>query len=130
MDIEESQIEFDFREILYQIQISKQKKTRARHETINGRLKKIKCLSMVYRHQVEKHVIVFQAVVCIVQLSFNCGEKPYQCSYWKVECPILCFFWNWLCIKTTLTLKLKLRNYIVYDICYNIKNKTFNISNI
>ena len=57
------------------------KKSRTRHETINGRFKQFSCLSMTYRHSVDKHGIIFRAVACIVQISFECGEKPFQVNY-------------------------------------------------
>ena len=56
-------------------------KARKRHETVNGRLKKFKALSELYRHDIGTHSYVFQAVVVLVQLSFNNGEKPYQVHY-------------------------------------------------
>ena len=57
------------------------KKVRSRHETINGRLKKFKCLSETYRHDMGTHRYVFRAVVVLVQLSFLIGEKQYQVKY-------------------------------------------------
>lgn len=56
-------------------------RARSRHETINGRLKSWACLREVWRHPLEKHKIVFAAVVVITQITFNVGEGPFQCFY-------------------------------------------------
>ena len=52
---------------------------RARHETVNGMLKVFNCLKMPFRHNVEKHGIVFGAVANIVNLKIAMG------STWNVE---------------------------------------------
>lgn len=57
------------------------RKARARHETVNGRLKKFGCLSQRFRHPLAKHGAVFTAVAVVTQLSFDLGERPFPCSY-------------------------------------------------
>ena len=53
---------------------------RARHETVNGRLKQWKALSSRWRHDKDKHHIVFRAVAVIVQLRIMNGFPPFQCD--------------------------------------------------
>ena len=47
---------------------------RARHETINGRLKKWTILKNVFHHDITKHHIVFGAIAVIEQN----GRPPFQ----------------------------------------------------
>jgi hypothetical protein len=42
---------------------------RARHEAINGRIARFAVMSDVFRHDMSKHVVFFQAIVVVVQLS-------------------------------------------------------------
>ena len=56
-------------------------KARARHETVNARLKDWKCLSSTYRHRIQSHKYVFKAVAVCTQLSFENGEPPFQVRY-------------------------------------------------
>ena len=56
-------------------------RARARHETINSRLKTFKCLSVKFRHPLEKHVTFFGAVTVFVQVGIMNGEKPWQLAY-------------------------------------------------
>lgn len=44
---------------------------RARHETLNKRLKEFKVLKHVYRHRLSKHVICFYAVANITQIALE-----------------------------------------------------------
>jgi hypothetical protein len=44
---------------------------RARHETLNARLKNFGCLSSVWRHDLSKHRICFFSAVIITQLSLE-----------------------------------------------------------
>ena len=39
---------------------------RARHETLNGRMKNYKMLSHVWQHELEKHSIAFYAVAAVI----------------------------------------------------------------
>jgi hypothetical protein len=54
---------------------------RARHETVNRRLKQWGCLKNVWRHERPLHKKVFAAVAVITQLAFENGEPPYQVRY-------------------------------------------------
>ena len=54
---------------------------RARHETINKRLKVFNALHDTWRHDISKHKYAIKAIVTLVQLSFERGEKPFQCKY-------------------------------------------------
>ena len=51
---------------------------RARHETINRRIKTWMILGGKYRHGLNKHGIIFQAVLVIEQLSMENGHPPFQ----------------------------------------------------
>ena len=48
---------------------------RARHETVNGRMKNFLALKCVFRHDRSKHTLVFRAAAVIVQLTLK-HEKP------------------------------------------------------
>jgi DDE superfamily endonuclease len=50
---------------------------RARHEDVNGRLKRFEILTDRFRHHVSKHKIAFEAVCVLVQYSFENGN-PLQ----------------------------------------------------
>lgn len=56
-------------------------RARARHETVNGRLKNWGCLTTKFRHSVSCHKLCFVAVAVITQISFECGEGPYFTRY-------------------------------------------------
>jgi len=58
---------------------------RARHETINGRLKQWNCLGHRWRHDRDKHHIAFRAVVAITQIEMDNGERPSQVQYDDVD---------------------------------------------
>jgi hypothetical protein len=49
------------------------KNIKARQEQINSRFKNWSCLSNVFRHGVDKHFSVFQAVAVITQLEIELG---------------------------------------------------------
>jgi hypothetical protein len=51
---------------------------RARHETVNGKLKVFKVLQGCFRHDRFFHNYVMRAVVNVVQLSFENGEGPFH----------------------------------------------------
>ena len=53
---------------------------RARHETVNGRLKSWRCMSTRFRHDKEKHHEVFKAVVILEQIKITHGNPPFQCD--------------------------------------------------
>ncbi len=56
-------------------------RARARHETVNRRLKQWGCLKQTFRHDRHKHKEVFAVVAVITQLAFDNGEGPFQCCY-------------------------------------------------
>ena len=53
------------------------RRTRARHETFNGRIKAFKILAERFRNGVDKHKIVFEAVCVIVQYDMENGHPMF-----------------------------------------------------
>jgi DDE superfamily endonuclease len=51
---------------------------RARHETINGRLKVWMILKYLFRHPLVKHHIAFRAVLVLEQIEIENGHRPFQ----------------------------------------------------
>jgi hypothetical protein len=51
---------------------------RARHETINGRLKTWGILKNVFRHVPDKHHFAFRSVLVFIQISIESGYPPFQ----------------------------------------------------
>ena len=51
---------------------------RARHETVNKRIKQFGALSIKYRHDILKHSTVVKAAVVLTQLSIDQGEKLFD----------------------------------------------------
>ena len=58
-----------------------QGRVRARHETLNGRLKNWGILSQVYRHDIRRHGEVFRACATITQLTIDDGEPLFEVAY-------------------------------------------------
>lgn len=58
-----------------------QSTVRARHETANRRFKQWNILSRVFRHDLEKHQSVFEAVAVITQLSIENGGPLFDVEY-------------------------------------------------
>ena len=58
-----------------------QGRVRARHETLNGRLKNWGILSQVYRHNVLQHGMVFRACAVVTQLTIENGEPLFEVEY-------------------------------------------------
>jgi len=54
---------------------------RARHETINARLKKWGVLKQEFRHHRSKHGQCFEAVAAVTQLEIQNGCPPFQVDY-------------------------------------------------
>jgi DDE superfamily endonuclease len=54
---------------------------RSRHETVNARFKQFGVLAQVFRHQPEKHGIVFNAVAIITQLCLMYDQPLFQIYY-------------------------------------------------
>ena len=55
-----------------------EKRILARHETLNGRLKKFNALGNKFRHCLKKHPMVFHACVNLLQVSIDNGERLFQ----------------------------------------------------
>jgi DDE superfamily endonuclease len=53
-------------------------RARARHESFNGRLKTFKSLENRFRHGLDKHKIVFEAVCVIVQYQMENGSPLFN----------------------------------------------------
>ena len=54
---------------------------RARHETVNRRLKQFGCLKQQFRHPIHKYSSVFCAVVAIVQISLENGHPLFDLAH-------------------------------------------------
>jgi DDE superfamily endonuclease len=55
---------------------------RARHETINKRIKQFNVLRSTFRHDLEKHGFCFHAAANITQLIIEHEEPPFQVEYY------------------------------------------------
>jgi hypothetical protein len=53
-------------------------RARARHETINARLKNFRILDTRFRHGMAKHHIVFEVICVIVQYQFELGSVLFE----------------------------------------------------
>ena len=57
-------------------------RARARHETVNRRLKEWHCLSAPFRHNkghdVTNHALIFDAVVVLTQLSISLNNSVFE----------------------------------------------------
>ena len=51
---------------------------RARHETVNRRLKQWQSLQQIWRHDRSKHEHVFQSVCVLTQIEFENHRPPFQ----------------------------------------------------
>jgi hypothetical protein len=58
-----------------------QGRARARHETLNGRLKNWGILSQVFRHDILCHGEVFRACAVVTQLTIDDGEPLFEVEY-------------------------------------------------
>jgi hypothetical protein len=54
---------------------------RARHETVNCRLKSFKILSTPFRNEISKHWMCFHAIANMVQLELENDRPLYQVHY-------------------------------------------------
>jgi len=54
---------------------------RARHETVNKRFKQFAALKQVFRHDLDKHKPVFEAIAVLTQLGISLNEPLYQVQY-------------------------------------------------
>jgi len=62
-------------------------KARARHETVNGRIKTWGICKFVYRHDIKKHHLVVRGAAVIEMLKMQLGDGPFQVG--DLEDPIL-----------------------------------------
>ena len=62
---------------------------RARHETLNGRLKNWGCLRQIYRHDRNKHHMLLQTAAVVIQVNISIGNRLFQVTNYK-DCAILC----------------------------------------
>lgn len=53
-------------------------RVRARHETINARLKKFGILEQRYRHNILQHGVIFRAVAVMIQLEIESGHPLFS----------------------------------------------------
>ena len=58
-----------------------QGRARARHETLNGRLKNWGILSQFFRHYIMTHGDVFRACAVVTQLTVENGEPLFEVEY-------------------------------------------------
>ena len=58
-----------------------QGRVRARHETLNGRLKNWGILSQVFCHHITMHGDVFRACAVVTQLTIKNGEPLFEVEY-------------------------------------------------
>ncbi len=61
--------------------LAMQARVRARHETINGRLKNWGILAQVFRHDIRCHGEVFRACAVLTQLTIEQGEPHFSVEY-------------------------------------------------
>lgn len=55
-----------------------EKRILARHETLNGRIKEFAIMTNRFRNNLKKHPEVFHAVVNVLQVSIDNGEKLFD----------------------------------------------------
>ena len=58
-----------------------QGRVRARHETLNGRLKTWGILSQIFRHNILRHGKVLRACAVLTQLAIEDGKKLFEVEY-------------------------------------------------
>ncbi|KAL3762380.1 hypothetical protein ACHAW5_000642 [Stephanodiscus triporus] len=56
-------------------------RARARHETLNGRLKNWGILRQVFRHRIQLHGTVFRACAVVTQVGILIGESLFEVEY-------------------------------------------------
>jgi DDE superfamily endonuclease len=54
------------------------KRARARHETVNCRVKSFRIVAEQWRHSTDKHQIAFEAVCVIVQYEMESGKPLFK----------------------------------------------------
>ena len=68
-----------------------QGRVRARHETLNGRLKNWRILSQVFRHHISRHGDVFRACAVVTQPPMENGEPLFKVEYQDYNKLIPCY---------------------------------------
>jgi hypothetical protein len=58
------------------------KLARARHETVNSRLKRFNILRKLYRHDLHNHSSVFHTIAIITQIGIEAGEILFDIDYY------------------------------------------------
>ena len=53
-------------------------KLRARHKTVNKRLKQFRCLGDTFRHDRKKYGLIFTASIVLTQISIDLGDILFQ----------------------------------------------------
>jgi len=66
-------------------QVKVKKNVRARHETVNRRLKQWGCLSQTFRHELPKHRPIFRAIVVITQIMLQNGHPLFAVDYKTID---------------------------------------------
>ena len=56
-------------------------RVRARHETVNKRMKDFACLDVFFRHSIDLHSLCFRSVAVLTQLSFENGQPLFNAEY-------------------------------------------------
>ena len=59
---------------------------RACHESINGKLKRWGILRQLFRHDRNKHHIVFKACITLTQLLIDYGERSFKVEQYDAKC--------------------------------------------
>jgi hypothetical protein len=55
---------------------------RARHETVNGRIKNFRILKDIYRSNLDDHGLVFKACAVIIQIAIQTDEPLFEVVYY------------------------------------------------
>jgi hypothetical protein len=51
---------------------------RARHETVNARLKMWNCLQATWRHDLQKHILAFNSIAIVTQMELENGQPLFN----------------------------------------------------
>ena len=58
---------------------------RGRHEGINGKLKRWGILRQLFRHNRNKHHIVFKSCITLTQLLIDYGERSFKVEHYDAK---------------------------------------------
>ena len=64
------------------LQHQSKQKVRARHETLNARLKEWGALNQKFRHKISKHRAVFRSIAVLTQLKIENGHPLFSVDYY------------------------------------------------